>query len=319
MAYIHALSYVLGEHRTTASLKGEGVSRESILQLLVRGASGYRHRMEPLLAVTISAAEETLRKAGNVTRDSIDVLLLGTNSLGAPDFKEDFGHALITRLGLQNAYVQLVGFQNCGDSVPILSTARALIQSGAANNVLVLIADDVTAAGVPRILKDSYIHSDGAAAGMVSKEGPGFHLGPSKIIHAPPVEKSSDPYDLEANLKILMEKAVPAALRLGGESRPYQFVVTHNMNVLFNQMMANAFQLPAARVFGNLQLGHCLAADVLINMSCMESENELADGDRGIVVVPTSRSIGLLDIHYRVPTKHSELAEHRNIMGEIQT
>ncbi len=318
MAYIHDLSYVLGEHRTTASLKEDGVSRERILQLLVRGATGYRRRIEPLLAVTLRAAEATLQKAGNVDRDSIDVLLLGTNSLSAPDFKEDFGHALITRLQLQNAYVQLVGFQNCGDSVPILSTAKALIQSGAANNVLVLIADDVTAAGVPRILKDSYLHSDGAAAGLVSREGPGFYLGTCKVIHAPPIEQGANPYDLEANLNFLMEKAVRASMALAGEDSPYQFVVTHNMNSLFNQMMANAFQLPVTRVYGNLQLGHCLAADVLINMSCAESENKLIDGERGIVVVPTSRSIGVLNINYHARTQtHIEFAEHHNIMRRI--
>ena len=313
MVYIHDLSYGGGEHRTAASLKEEGVSRERILQLLVRGADGYCRRTDALLTVAIDAAEATLQKS-KVDRDLIGVLLLGTNSLRAPDFDRDFGHALITRLRLKNAYVQLVGFQNCGDSIPILITAKALIQSGAANNILVLIADDVTAAGVPRILKDSYLHSDGAAAGLVSREGPGFSLGASKIYHAPPMEETADPYDLEANLNYLLDKAVHASMGRRAENDAPRFVITHNMNRLFNQAMANAFRVPVARVYGYFQLGHCLAADALINMFRMEAEQELVDGEQGIVVVPTSRSIGVLDIEYKAQsTKCREFAEHSSL------
>lgn len=318
MTYIHNLSSVLGEDCTTASLKAEGISRERILQLLVRGATGYRRHKDTLLSVAIEAAETTLKKTKYVDRNSIDVLLLGTNSMRAPDFESDFGHALITRLRLNNAYIQLVGFQNCGDSVPILSTARALLKSGAADNILVLIADDVTGAGIPRIVKDSYLHSDGAVAGLVSKQGPGFHLGLSKVFHAPPIDQAIDLYDLEANLQYLLEKALYASIQLRDEDGGPEFVITHNMNSIFNQRVADTFQLPISKVYGYVGLGHCLAADVLINMSCMELENKLSDNERGIVVVPTSRSVGLMNIKYVAHKNALDWQDTVSTVGEIR-
>jgi len=287
----------MGEARPTSSLKESGVSRESILQLLVRGADNYFHRSESLMDVSIKAVEKVISES-DVDRNDIDVLLLGTNSLAAPDFNDDFGHQLITKLHFKNAYVQLIGFQNCGDSVPIFRTARAMLKSGDAKTVLILIADDVTAAGVPRILKDSYLHSDGAAAALVSQNGPGYMLSNSKVLHLPASIKSIDSYDLDGNLDYLLDEAINIYQHNLGIQNVPEFVITHNMNRLYNQKVADKFEVSLDLVYGVHTLGHCLAADVLINMNVLETDGHLKGGEQGVLVVPTSRSIGVLDISY---------------------
>ncbi len=301
MAYLHDLSYELGVHRPTLSLKEEGVPREAILELLVKGADGYRHSVDSLLQVALRTAQATLQKT-HVGREQIDVLLFGTNSLNSPEFRQDFGHALLTGLGLSHAYVQSVGFQNCGDSVPILRTAHALVESGTARNVLVLIADDVTAAKVPRILKNSYLHSDGACACLVTATPRGFRIGNSAVLHVPASDRgAADLYDLEGNLASLLERAAQSAASFGGAAEAPAFVVTHNMNRLYNQRVADVFGVPRDRVFGNFPLGHCLASDVLVNLCRLGREHFLEQGQRGILVVPTRRSVGVLGLTYHAP------------------
>lgn len=284
--------YAVGAHRKTASLQHEGVTREQILQLLVRGAEGYFQCQEALFDVACQAARASLQ-AWHGDRADIDVVLLGSNSLRAADFDQDFGHQLLHELGLSRAYVQQTGFQNCADCVLILRTAKALVDAGAAANVLVLICDDVGAAGIPRILKDSYLHSDGAACALVSRSNVGFVLGDSQIIHARDHRGScSDPHDLTANLDWLL-----GAAREMTSVAP-DFVITHNMNRLYWQMVAKAFNVPQSKVFSQPEKGHFLAADVLINMKDMTDQGMLKHGDQGLVVVPTSRSVGIMLASY---------------------
>jgi hypothetical protein len=296
MAFLHDITYVLGVHKDTASLQDEGVSRHSILQLLIKGADGYRQLEESLFKTAIQVGESTLLRSG-INRDEVDVLIFSTNSIRSPEFQDDFGHALITALGLRKAFVQSVGFQNCGDSVPALLTADALIESGKAKKVLLIIADDATRAGVPRILKDSYLHSDGAVAGMVSVSSKGLSIGKSAVIHAPVRETGiHDPHDLQYNLTYLLSKAAKKAVEWSDENGGYDFVVTHNMNRLYNMQISSAFDVPLDCVIGEFKLGHCLASDVLINLVRMVERQTFHFNGRGLLVVPTSRSIGVLEL-----------------------
>jgi len=299
MISVNYCRYVMGEYRKAASLGDEGVSRERIIQLLVHGAEGYFRSHEGLFEMACRAANSTLDASG-VSRSRINVVLLGSNSLRASAFEQDFGHRLISELGLCHAYVQQTGFQNCADAVPILRTAKALIDSGADEHVLVLIADDIGAAGVPRILKGSYLHSDGAAAALVTRQEHGFTLGLSKVVHAPGGGVSDvGPHDLAPHLPWLLNAALGVARSFSRDSAQPDFVITHNMNRLYHQMIANVFGVPVARVFSQPGLGHFLAADVLVNMKDMVDQGTVRNGDEGLIIVPTNRSIGVMEVAYR--------------------
>ncbi len=296
MTYVHGISYLLGRHRTTSSLEQEGVARPAILQLLVRGAAGFHHAELGLLDSALTVAQASLSKAG-IDRETIDVVLFASNSLAAPDRHRDIGHALITGLELRCAHSQLVGFQNCGDVVPLLRTAQAMVASGVARAVLIVLADDADAAGIPRILNNnSYLHSDGASACVVSAKPGLLRIGASAVLHAEADDSANpDLYDLERNLAQLLGRAAQAACAGAGEAP--RFVVTHNMNRLYNVRVARAFGVPLERVVGEFGLGHCMASDALINLCRLVESGNLPEDAIGLIAVPTRRSVGVLAVH----------------------
>jgi 3-oxoacyl-[acyl-carrier-protein] synthase III len=309
MPVITSSSYVFGKKCATSSLKNIGMKRESILNLMVRGATHYYQATDPLFSVAKKAAVNTLAKS-NLAKDSIDVLLIGTNSMRANDFLGDFGQKLLSELKLSNAYVQLVGFQNCGDSIPLLKTARSMLLSGEAENVLIVIADDVVASNIPRVLMDSYIHSDGAASVVLSKNGSGLKLEESEIRHLQlNNSRGFDPYDLGAQLDTLLSYAVDITNKMFVNNYFPKFIITHNMNRLYNSSIASAFNITVDAVIGNYPLGHCLASDVFINISDLFEEKKLCHGDVGLILAPNSRSVGVYKVRF-VENNHSNGSAH---------
>lgn len=304
MTSIYGLNYELEDFNPTSSLAGHSLSRMQILSLLASGATGYYKNNKSLFDTLICTAEKSIENS-NINRDSIDVVLFATNSLRSKEFHNDFGHLLITKLQLQNAYIQLVGFQNCGDGVLILRTAKSMIESGMAKTIMILIGDDCESANIPRILNNSYLHSDGASSCILSKDDLGsarFELNSSFISHAKSdnnsTEISSDVYNLNVNLDSLLSISFNRLMGLT-KSLP-DFIVTHNMNTIYNSHISNSFQIPIQKISSYCELGHCMASDVLINMCIMAKDKTLGNGLNGIILTPTSLSIGCMRITYYV-------------------
>ncbi len=296
MPGIVSSAYTLGDYIKTQSLADEGESRRTILSLLTRGASGFYKLNQPLIDVAVNTARTALQQSG-IAANEVDVLLIGSNSLRSDHFSKDFGQDLLSQLALKDAYVQLVGFQNCGDSIPLLKTASSLINSGDARNVLIVIADDVDASKIPRVLKDSYVHSDGASAVVVSCQSRGLSLINSAIRHLElKPDENFDPNDLGAKLNSLLTIAKDLTAQLFVDGGSPQFVISHNMNQLYGHEIAKAFGINADSIFCDYELGHCLASDIFININKTLSDSASHLVGDGILLAPNSRSVGV----YRV-------------------
>lgn len=311
MVYLHGLTYVLGRACKTSELS---LDRRSAIELLAKGADGYRKAELGLIDAAVTVARECLKRS-SVSPEGIDMVLFGSNSLNAPDAANDIGHSLVSILGLKRAHAQLVGFQNCGDSVPILRTAQAMVRSGLAKNVLVVMADDTDAAALPRVVgANAYLHSDGASACLVSARPGQFELVDSAVRHIDAETGSGfDPMDMETHLHALLLEA-RALLTAGGAFDPADarsLVITHNMNRLFGVRVSQAIGVSADSVFAQPGLGHCMASDALINLATVAHLKRLAPGSVCAVVVPTRRSVGVLTLRWvessRAATDHQEV------------
>ena len=301
MVYLHGLTYLLGQARKTTDLD---LDRISTIELLAKGVEGYRKAELGLIDTAVTVARDCLKKSG-IALESVDMVLFGSNSLSAPEAAHDIGHSLVSILGLRRAHAQLVGFQNCGDSVPILRTAQAMVRSGMAKNVLIVMADDTDAASLPRVVgANSYLHSDGASACLVNERVGQFELVDSAVRHINvDTGFDFDPMDLETHLQTLLHEARDLLLQGGSIDLEDQrtLVLTHNMNRLFGVRVAHAMGIPSSRVFAQPSLGHCMASDALINLAKVANDRRLADGSACAVVVPTRRSVGVLTLKYVGP------------------
>ncbi len=293
MIAIHAIASCLGEEVPISSLRAEGVSREILLQLAVRGVNRFHRARRSLLELAETSARATLH-AAKLTASDIDVLVFASNSLRAEDHQTDISHCLLRLLELDRAHVHGICFQNCGDCILALRTAEGLVASGQAKRVLIVFADRVCDAGVPRILQHAYIHSDGATSCVVERGAAGFAIGRSAIEHSAEREPN-DLMDLELNLDRFAERA--RARFMDGSVVPFDHIITHNINRVFNHRLARLFGVAAEHVVGTEGLGHCLASDVLINLSCLER----GAARNVLVFTPTRRSFGVMALSRDAP------------------
>lgn len=298
MIAIHGLASCLGDAAAVSSLAAEGASRELLLQLAVRGVSRFHRAGRPLLELATASARASL-VAARLAPSDIDVLVFASSSLGLADRELDVAHGLLRALELDRAHVHGICFQNCGDGILALRTAEGLVASGQAGRVLIVIADRVCDTGVPRILEQAYVHSDGAASCVVERGAAGFAIGRSAIEH------SDEPRPLDAlNLDLHLDRfAERARTRVapGSAGAAFDHVVTHNINRLFNHRLARLFGVPAERVVGGEDLGHCLASDILINLAAVERR-----AARSVLVfTPTRRSFGVMALSRTPEAAHA--------------
>ncbi|MDO4907118.1 hypothetical protein [Neisseria sp.] len=298
MAYLLDITHTLGSIHHISDL---GLDRYSTLQLLAKGSSHYCKNNQDILHLALSAANKCLKK-NQIDLMDIDVVLFGSNSINLLDFKRDIGHDLISNLGLYHSYIQFIGFQNCGDLTPILRTAQAMINSSLAENILVIIADDIEDAHLARVVgNNAYLHSDAATACLISKnEGP-FQMLDSMIRHIKSeVPLDFNPMDLDSNLDELLSAArkfLDNLLFIDLHSSN-TYIITHNMSTIFNARVAKILKIPHQQIYTQYKLGHCMASDGLINLSEIIVGKNLKKNDIIAVVVPSRRSIGVTVFRY---------------------
>jgi hypothetical protein len=298
MVYLHGLTYVLGRACKTSDLH---LDRISTLELLAKGADGYHKAENGLIDSAVTVARECLRQSC-VPSAEVDMVLFGSNSLNASDAAQDIGHRLVFILNLSHAHAQFIGFQNCGDSVPLLRTAQAMVRSGLAKNVLVVVSDDTDAANLPRVVgTNSYLHSDGASACLVSAKPGQFELLDSAVRHIDTDTGSDfDPMDLEMHLQTLLLQAKALLTQSGSFDFADEraLIITHNMNRLFGIRVSQVIGVPVNRVYARASLGHCMASDALINLALITTENSVTPGSTCAIVVPNRRSIGIFTLRF---------------------
>ncbi|HIP34196.1 MAG TPA: hypothetical protein EYG89_05710 [Bacteroidia bacterium] len=275
MTNISAIEYVLGEKKHLSSLKKDEVSHRTLINLASKGVLFFHESNKSIFDMAYETSLKTITKSG-INPDEIDTLLFLTNSHQSKEFNyensdEDtyfFGHELIRKLYLKNAFVQGLFMQGCVDFISGLIYAKSLIESNISKQILLVISDKYTCSGNNRLsIRNkvaSGIHSDGASSCIISNSlyKDSIQINKGKIIH----DISSKDIFIEKYL----EKVFYAVLELNKmKPKDIEYCFSNNYNHFDRLNIIETLNLKKD-IIGNeniTQIGHCLGSDILINIS----------------------------------------------------
>jgi 3-oxoacyl-[acyl-carrier-protein] synthase-3 len=261
-AYLRGARYVLGEqerdHTAVENLTELAGRFKMIHNAALWGWGTIRVTERDLEDLAVESGTATLAAAG---LDAVDALVLCCNRI--PGVAEDHGafvRRILTGIGLRDLPCYGQNLNRCLNLLAGLEVARAFVASGRYRSVL-LITTDKVAAGLDRMSQFA-LYSDGAASCVVTAEpGPAgrnsYQLDTAALEWTSPI--SSD-LAREVNRQLLE----PRGLKLGDlaallHANLYTPVVT--MKELQAGFSSEQLYL------GNVpRIGHCFAADPLINL-----------------------------------------------------
>jgi 3-oxoacyl-[acyl-carrier-protein] synthase III len=268
---LHAVRYVLGERTPIANLRAAGVANIDLIRLASSGVHCFRQTDRGILDLAISSARLSLGDSGIPPRE-VDGLLFLTSSFKHPEYRESFGSELIRRLQLINACAHGICLQGCASLILGLRTAQAMIVSRQCRHILVVVADKICETGVPRVMPDAIVHSDGASSCVVSDEPNRYRLEESCILHDCECRDDGSPYalgDPERRAKHSFE-VTSRVLRSSRVSiEEIDLVITNNINDHFYVWLRKALGMEASKIHDAdlAATGHCLASDILIALA----------------------------------------------------
>jgi 3-oxoacyl-[acyl-carrier-protein] synthase III len=294
--FLHGPCYVLGEIETGyGSIPGlEARARELGLQPRAElWGWGQVHRTERgLEELAIETGKSTLHAAGREP-SRVDLLLLcSTQFPGDGTTHGRFVETIMAGLGLSSACYIGLTLNRCTNLLAALRTGEALVASGRYRNILVVSADrepNETAR-----LQGFALFSDGAASCLLSDEGPGGYqvLGSASAQDVAALDWSNE---ISADLARQVNGRLlgPHGLAVGDVAALMHPNIFKPLLVMKERMAGFA---PAQLFTANIaRVGHCFAADPLINLVDRTAVGHVPDG--GIVMlagsVPGSR-IGVL-------------------------
>ncbi|HXS65870.1 MAG TPA: hypothetical protein VN767_23710 [Streptosporangiaceae bacterium] len=292
-------AYVLGEHEvdhTAIDNLGELAKRFKLAPKAdLWGWGTIRTTSRELEDLAVQTGLDTLRTAG-IDPASIDALVLCSNRIPGPaEGHGQFVADVLTGIGLADIPAYGANLNRCVNLLAGIDLARALVVSGRYRRVLVITTDKV-AEGADRMSQFA-LFSDGAASCVIAAEaGPasGFELlGCATAQETASLEWTSQ---ISADLaKDVNEQLTGAAgIKLGDVvALAHANLFTPLVAMKERQAGFSADQL----YLGNItRLGHCFAADPLINLVDRDGLGHLPAGSYCLLAssVPGSRIGALL-------------------------
>ena len=293
---LHAPRYVLGEieagHETIPGLEARACELGLQLSADLWGW-GRIHRTERgLEALAVEAGNATLLAAG-LEPSQVDLLMLcSTQFPGDGMTHGGFVETIMARLGLSRASYLGLTLNRCTNLLAALRAGEALVSSGQYRRVLVVSTDK--AADETSRLQGFAMFSDGAASCLLSDERvAGYEvLGSATAQEISALDWSNE---ISADLSCQVNDRLLGPHGLGvGDVSALMHPNIFKPLVVMKERMAGFTQ---AQLFtANIsRVGHCFAADPLINLVDRMAAGHVPDG--GIVMlaasVPGSR-IGVL-------------------------
>jgi 3-oxoacyl-[acyl-carrier-protein] synthase III len=267
-SYLSAPSYLLGEHDDDHSSIANLAERAAAFQLLPKaplwGWGQVRRTELSLTELAIETGRRTIDDAG-IQPSEIDGLILCSTSITGP--AEDHGQLfaeVLTGLGLDDVGFYGITLNRCTNLLAGIDLATSLVAGGRYRRVLVITTDrllDETARMVNYAL-----FSDGAASCLIGADpvGPSFEvLGCANAQHAG---------DLIGTAEISSDLARAVNDRLLG---PLAMKIDDicglmTLNVFLPLMITKERQagFTAEQIYSRnvTRIGHCYAADPLINL-----------------------------------------------------
>lgn len=296
--FLTGASYVLGEvevdHDAVPGLWDRARELKMAPSPKLWGWGSIRRTGKSLEKLAIETGVATLAAAG-VEPSSVDMLVLcSTRFPGGAETHGRFVETIMTGIGLDRADFVGVTLNRCTNLLSALRVAEALVASGIRRRVLVVTTDRVTDEATR--METFALFSDGAASCLVGAEGTGpdrYELVASAAATDVPAldwshEISSD-LARDVNEQLLAPRQLTvrdvAGLSQANLFRP--LVVMKELQAGFTPRQIYTDNIP--------RVGHCFAADPLINLVDRAAMGDVSDGELHLLAasVPGAR-IGVL-------------------------
>ncbi|MFF4140760.1 3-oxoacyl-ACP synthase [Streptomyces sp. NPDC001698] len=284
--------YVLGEVATDHSeIKGFAEFVDSHQMVPDAGMWGWGtvHRTElDTATLAVRAGRQTLDAAG-VAPDEIDALVLCSTTF--PGEIGTHGNLIATVLrGLELSDVPVAGItlNRCATLLTGLQTATAMVAAGRHRTVLVITTDAVSDESAR--LADFALFSDGAAACLISQRVDGAPESYEWVADA----YAQDPDSMLWGTEISADLARTANQRLCAQAGIHVDEIDgllHNnifLPIVLMKEVQAGFQPSQLNTSNIIRVGHCFAADPLINLVDRQSADGVRPG--GLYLLASSVS-----------------------------
>jgi 3-oxoacyl-[acyl-carrier-protein] synthase-3 len=302
-AFLRGPSYVLGE----VELGHAGI--ENLAELAARfkmapsaglwGWGGLRVTERDLEDLAVDSGTATLRATG-LDPAAVDALVLCSNRIPGP--AEDHGRfvqRVLTGIGLGDIACYGQFLNRCVNLLAGLDVARALVASGRHRTVL-LITTDKVAPGAARMSQFA-LFSDGAASCIVTTEVVQDEAERSGfMLRGCAVAQQTAELEWTSQISADLARAVTGALLAPHGLKLGDVAALLHANLFKPVLMMKERQAgfsPDQLYLDNIpRLGHCFAADPLINLVDRAARGDIGPGGYGLLAasVPGSRIGALL-------------------------
>ncbi len=284
-AHLHAIASTTGRRRSFLAENHEAA--DLMARTTAEGIDNYFDADAPAWALAVPAAQQSLLRA-NLDIADIDLIVYCTESTDSRSAISRDPNKLAQALG--GSHTPLVGVTGnvCANAGAALSVARNAIICGEAENVLVVTADAWD--DRPRLVDaGTCLMSDAAAAAIVSTARPSHHVSWEIAAVHPAVDHDMHDVDPAVDTMEMVRGTVAGMQRatarraavVGGQMVDH--VVSGNLGDTVIKMFARLVGIDHEQIYRlTADNGHCLAADVLINLDHFEAR--MGNDDRVLVL-----------------------------------
>lgn len=285
--YISGLQHSLGEPRAIEKLPEVQAAGEAS----ALAADGLRliraSELEPW-ELAAQSAELTLSP---LNRELVNSVFYATDTFW-PEAAADRAPArFLDRLGLQQTPLHGIGFEGCGNAGGLLAAATDALRSGTTTMAL-CVTTDCAAEGERLMGANVSVLSDGAASFVASSRRPlsGFRvLAICRAIEAG-MHRLDVATDTMAVVKATADgirRATSLALEQTGlDPSAISHVVANNYGRTSLRIFCGAGRVPFDLLYRENvdEIGHCFAADTLINLQSLIERGVVSTGERCLVL-----------------------------------
>lgn len=286
--YVNAPRYVLGEievdHASLPGFADRVRAYRMASQPRLWGWGTVRRTERSLTDLAVDSGRASLLAAG-VDPVGVDALVLcSTRFPGGPDTHGQFVADVMAGLGMPTAAFTGVTLNRCTNLLAGIDLASALVAAGRHRSVLVVTTDAV--ADESERFEQFALFSDGAASCLVAAER---HGAPAyELLGCASAQANADldwSHEISSDLSrevndALLKPDGSALADIAGLLHANLFLPLVGMKE--RQAGFAATQLDTRNV---ARVGHCFAADPLINLADREADGRVADGERYVLAV----------------------------------
>jgi len=279
--YISNLQHALGEPRAIEELpEVQAAGRASALT--AEGLHSIRASdLEPW-ELAARSAESSL---SSVSRESIAAVFYATDTFWSESATVRGPARFLDRLELERTPLHGVGFEGCGNAGGLIATAADALKAGTADTVL-CVTTDRAAEGTRLMGANVSVLSDGAASFVAGTHRPavGFRV----LATCRAVEAGMHQLDVATDTMAVVKatadgvkRAIAQAFEQTGLDRSsISHVVANNYGRTSLKIFCGAGGVPFELLYQEnvKRIGHCYAADTLINLQSLVEQEAVSSG-----------------------------------------